>query len=69
VKEKRFNAAKMVKQAKKMNAKLKASLEKKQIVRAVQALLSFSKRSKEAGAAKNLLEDEDQFIQVTFTLT
>jgi hypothetical protein len=61
----------MVKQIKKLNAKVKATLERKQITKAVQALQAYSKKQREGGAkaTKNLLEEEDQFIQVGFTLT
>ena len=38
VKQKKENAQKMIKAVKKMNAKIKASIERKQVVKAVQAL-------------------------------
>ena len=41
IKQKKENALKLAKAVKKMNAKLKKSLEKKQIVKAVQALQAF----------------------------
>ena len=71
VKQKKENAANMIKAVKKMNAKVKASIERKQIVKAVQALQEYNKKKRQLGATKtqNLLEDEDQFLQVLFTLT
>jgi len=38
IKQKKENAQKMIKAVKKMNAKIKASIERKQVVKAVQAL-------------------------------
>ena len=64
IKQKKENAKKMLQAVKKFNAKLKSSLERKQIVKAVQALKAYQAAQKAAGAKKtqNLLEAEDQFI-------
>lgn len=61
----------MISAVKKFNAKIKSSIERKQIVKAIEALQAFHKNKKAQGAAssKSLLEDENQFVQVTFTLT
>ena len=61
VKEKKENARKMLKAVKGFNAKLKSSIERKDIIRAVQALLAYQKRVKQESAAgtKQLLEAED----------
>jgi len=71
VKEKKENAKKMLKAVKAYNAKLKSSIERKDITRAVQALLTYQKKvkSEKAAGTKQLLENENQFIQVNFTLT
>jgi ribosome biogenesis protein UTP30 len=71
IKQKKENAKKMLQSVKKFNAKLKSSLERKQIIKAVQALKTYQakKKADKAAATKNLLEAEDQSIQVTFTLT
>jgi ribosome biogenesis protein UTP30 len=50
VKQKKENAQKMVKVIKKMNAKLKESIERKQVAKAVQALQDYSKRKRQEGA-------------------
>jgi len=47
VKQKKENAQKMVKAIKKMNAKLKESIERKQVAKAVQALQDYSKRKRQ----------------------
>ena len=54
-----------------MSASLKKSLERKQIVKAVKALQVFQNKTKKEGKKgnKNLLEEEDSFVQVNFTLT
>lgn len=51
----------MLKAVKGFNAKLKSSIERKDIIRAVQALLAYQKRVKQESAAgtKQLLEAED----------
>jgi hypothetical protein len=51
----------MLKAVKMFNSKLKSSIERKDIVRAVQALQVYHKKVKSQGAAgtKNLLEAED----------
>lgn len=69
--EKKENARKMLKAVKAFNAKLKSSIERKDITRAVQALQAYFKKVKSTNAAgtKQLLEKDDQHIQVTFTLT
>lgn len=71
VREKKENARRMLKAVKAINAKLKSSIERKDITRAVQALQGYYKKLKAQSAAgtKQLLETEDQFIQVTFTMT
>jgi len=71
IKQKKENAKKMLSAVKKFNAKLKSSIERKQIVKAVNALQGYYKKLKGEGAkaTKNLLEAEDQYVQVTFTLT
>lgn len=64
IKQKKENAKRMLQAVKKFNAKLKSTLERKQIVKAVQALQAYQAAQKAAGAKKtqNLLEAEDQFI-------
>ena len=64
VKQKKENAQRFLKSVKKMNGKVKSSLERKQIVKAVQALQAYSLKKKQEGASKtqNLLEDEEQFF-------
>ena len=64
IKQKKENAKKMLSAVKKFNAKLKSSIERKQITKAVQALQGYYKKLKGQGAkaTKNLLEAEDQFI-------
>lgn len=71
VKEKKENAQKFAKAVKKMNAKIKSSIERKQLIKAVEALQAYQAKVKAEGAkgTKNLLESDDKFIQVSFTLT
>jgi hypothetical protein len=59
----------MQKAIKKMNSKLKKSLDKKQTIKAVQALKKYAESLKQENLKKKLLEEEDDLIQVTFTLT
>ena len=61
MKQKKENAKKMLASVKKFNAKLKSSLERKQVIKAVQALQGYlAKRKQESAAStKNLLENED----------
>jgi hypothetical protein len=66
IKEKKENAKKLQKAIKKVNAKVKASMEKKQIVKAIQALQEYQKKSVNQ---KKLLAEEDDYVQITFTLT
>ena len=44
-------------------------MDKKQLVQAVTALKKYAGKVKEGNLKKKLLEDEDDFIQLTFTLT
>lgn len=52
-----------------MNAKVKASIDQKQVLKAVEALQKYSKTLKQQNLHKKLLQDDEDFIQVTFTLT
>jgi hypothetical protein len=52
-----------------MNAKVKTSLEKKQIIKAVKALKEYVTKTKNDDLGKKLLGDEDNYVYVTFTLT
>lgn len=51
-----------------MNAKIKKSLDRKQIIKAIKALKDYIKRAKDDNLSKKLLGDEDDNVQVTFTL-
>lgn len=51
-----------------MQTAVKQSVEPKQVLSAVKALQSYFKTTK-ANKSKNLLEDEDAFVHVNFTLT
>ncbi len=64
VREKKENAKKMLKAVKAFNAKLKSTIERKDITRAVQALQGYYKklRAESAKGTKQLLESDDQFI-------
>ena len=61
VKEKKENARRMLKAVKAFNAKIKTSIERKDIIRAVQALQGYYKKLKgeSAKGTKQLLEVED----------
>ena len=72
VKLKIENQKTMNKSISKMESSIKQSVEPKQVVSAVKALQKYFKAKQEkAGKAakKNLLEDEDAFVHVNFTLT
>lgn len=68
VQEKKENAKKLKKAIKKFDAKIKSSIEKKQVIKAVEALQAFSKRIKSQSLTKKLLEDDDSYVTVNFTL-
>lgn len=59
--EKKENALKMLKAVKAFNAKLRSSIERKDITRAVKALQAYFKQVKSTNAAgtKQLLEKDD----------
>ena len=61
MKEKKENAKRMLKAVKAFNAKMKSSIERKDIIRAVQALQGYYKKLKgeSAKGTKQLLEVED----------
>jgi hypothetical protein len=52
-----------------MENKAAQSLDGKQVVTAVKALQKWFKANKEKGAKKNLLQEEDSFVNISFTLT
>jgi hypothetical protein len=52
----------MLKAVKKMNAKVKSSLDKKQIIKAVKALKAYSEKVKAENLKKKLLMDEDDLV-------
>lgn len=69
VAQKKKNAKILEKATKKMFAKVKKSIEKKQVIKAITALATYAKKQKEGNLVKKLLEDEDDSVYVTFTLT
>jgi len=72
VKLKVENQKVMDKSIKTMQAEVKQTLEAKQVISAVKALQKYFKDAKDKAskaAKKNLLEEEDGFVHVNFTLT
>lgn len=69
IQQKKANAAKLKKVIKKHHAKIKASLDLKQVIKATDALKEYQKKIKEKTSHKKLLQEEDDFIHLTFTLT
>jgi ribosome biogenesis protein UTP30 len=67
--QKKKNAKILEKATKKMFAKVKKSIELKQVVKAITALAAFAKKQKDGNLVKKLLEDEDDSVNVNFTLT
>lgn len=67
--QKKRNAKILEKATNKMFAKVKKCIEKKQVIKAVTSLITYSKKQKEGNLVKKLLEDEDDSVYVTFTLT
>ena len=68
VKEKKANAKRMAKAVKKMSSKVKKSLERKQVEKAVSALQKHAEQVKGENLKKKLLENEDDNVLLTFTL-
>ena len=52
-----------------MNAQVLAKVDPKKVISAAKALKAFTKKQNEDVAAKALLNDEDQTVHVTFTMT
>ena len=53
---------KLKKAIKKFDAKVKSSIEKKQVIKAIEALQAYQKGVKSQNLSKKLLEEEDAFI-------
>ena len=69
VAQKKINDLKIKKHLKAMNAQVLAKVDLKQVISAAKALKAFAKKQNEDVAAKALLNDEDQTVHVTFTMT
>lgn len=69
IKEKKANDLKLKKAIKKMSAKVKSNVEQKQIIKAVEALKTYSQKTKANNLKKKLLESEEDYVYVNFTLT
>ena len=60
---------KVKKQLKAMQAKVVERVDLKQVTQAAKALKTYVKKQSESAAGKALLNDEDQTVSVTFTMT
>ena len=69
VQMKKANDLKMKKWMKSTQAKVNERVDLKQIILAAKALKQYAKKQSESVAEKALLNDEDQSIHVTFTMT
>jgi len=52
-----------------MEAKVKQNLAKKQVIKAVAAIKAYTKKVREENKQKNLLEEEDNYIHLNFTMS
>ena len=66
---KKANDLKIKKHLKVMNAQVLAKVDLKQVISAAKALKAFAKKQSEDVANKALLNDEDQTVHVSFTMT
>ena len=69
IKEKKAHAKKFAKSVKKFNSKVKSALEKKQVIKAVEALKAYSQKQRQDKTKMSLLADSEDYIIATFTLT
>ena len=69
IKHKKEHAEKFAKTISKHSVRIQKVVEPKNVLKAVKALREFSKKVGAQDLSKKLLQDEDDSVTVTFTLT